>query len=349
MKKRLESELISIAHRVLKLKNKSDVDQLYRETQKLYETLSVLKFYHENFEQLKSDLSEEDLEAKLASNLSKSTVQPLASEVILEEKKPAETNDEMAIEATQEVATAVESEVVASETLEELEEEENEENEEDDEAEEDEEDEENEENEEDEEVDEDDEVEEVDAETLEEPIFVGSIEDEEVPVGEAKDDLDFEPLFELDEEHSEEEHATEEDKTPSPSKTQQISFEDLLGEDYSEPVFVKPNDITPKKEVQEELQDEVLIEKSAATTNSISDKPFMGINVGLNDRIAFVKNLFADSSEDFNRVISQLNTFDALEEAQEFIEDMVKPDYNDWKGKEEYEERFMEIIERKFA
>ena len=59
MKKRLESELISIAHRILKLKNKSEVDQLYRESQKLYETLSVLKFYQDNFESVKSDVDEE--------------------------------------------------------------------------------------------------------------------------------------------------------------------------------------------------------------------------------------------------------------------------------------------------
>ena len=50
MKKRLESELISIAHRILKLKNKSEVDQLYLETRKLYETLAVLKFYGDNYE-----------------------------------------------------------------------------------------------------------------------------------------------------------------------------------------------------------------------------------------------------------------------------------------------------------
>ena len=59
MKKRLEAELISIAHRILKLKNKSEVDQLYKETQKLYETLSVLKFYQDNFESVKSEVSEE--------------------------------------------------------------------------------------------------------------------------------------------------------------------------------------------------------------------------------------------------------------------------------------------------
>ena len=66
MKKRLESELISIAHRILKLKNKSEVDQLYLETRKLYETLAVLKFYGDNYEQVKSEVSHEELEEKLA-------------------------------------------------------------------------------------------------------------------------------------------------------------------------------------------------------------------------------------------------------------------------------------------
>jgi hypothetical protein len=68
----------------------------------------------------------------------------------------------------------------------------------------------------------------------------------------------------------------------------------------------------------------------------------------MNDRIAFVKHLFADSDEDYNRVLSQLNTFDAQEEALDFIENIIKPDYNNWEGSEEYSERFMEIIENKF-
>ena len=82
MKKRLESELISIAHRILKLKNKSEVDQLYLETRKLYETLAVLKFYGDNYEQVKSEISQEELEEKLAA----------AVEIIQEEIKeiPAE-------------------------------------------------------------------------------------------------------------------------------------------------------------------------------------------------------------------------------------------------------------------
>ena len=59
MKKRLEAELISVAHRVLKLKNKSEVNQLFTETQKLYEALTVLKFYQDNFEQLKNEITPE--------------------------------------------------------------------------------------------------------------------------------------------------------------------------------------------------------------------------------------------------------------------------------------------------
>ena len=69
--------------------------------------------------------------------------------------------------------------------------------------------------------------------------------------------------------------------------------------------------------------------------------------MGLNDRIAFVKYLFDHSQADFNRVLSQLNSFKTEQEAMSFINKMVKPDY-DWSGKEEYETRFLELVKRKF-
>jgi len=50
MKKKLESELVSIAHRILKLKGREDVDRMHKEVSKLYEKLTVLKFAQENFE-----------------------------------------------------------------------------------------------------------------------------------------------------------------------------------------------------------------------------------------------------------------------------------------------------------
>ena len=50
MKKKLESELMSIAHRILKLKGKEDVIKMHLEAGQFYEKLSVLKFAYENFE-----------------------------------------------------------------------------------------------------------------------------------------------------------------------------------------------------------------------------------------------------------------------------------------------------------
>jgi len=47
-------------------------------------------------------------------------------------------------------------------------------------------------------------------------------------------------------------------------------------------------------------------------------------------------------------VISQINTYDSFEEAQNFVDDMVKPDYHNWEGKDEYATRFMSLIEKKF-
>ena len=51
MKKKLESELMSIAHRILKLEGKDDVKKMHLEVQALYEKLSVLKFAQENFDE----------------------------------------------------------------------------------------------------------------------------------------------------------------------------------------------------------------------------------------------------------------------------------------------------------
>ena len=81
---------------------------------------------------------------------------------------------------------------------------------------------------------------------------------------------------------------------------------------------------------------------------SINDIYNTVITVGLNDRIAFEKNLFGGSSEDFNRVLSQLNTVSTYEEALSLIDHLVKPEYNNWEGKQEYEERFMHIVEKRF-
>ncbi|MEO2051700.1 MAG: hypothetical protein ABGX00_08020 [Allomuricauda sp.] len=84
-------------------------------------------------------------------------------------------------------------------------------------------------------------------------------------------------------------------------------------------------------------------------TQSLNDKLNKDLQVGLNDRLAFVKHLFNNSMEDYTRVLSQLNTIDTEECSIAFINNMVKPEYNNWEGKEEYEARFLSLIERRFA
>ena len=54
------------------------------------------------------------------------------------------------------------------------------------------------------------------------------------------------------------------------------------------------------------------------------------LQIGLNDKLAFIKHLFEGSSEDYDRVISQLNTTKSLKEAQKLIGDFIKPDYNNY-------------------
>lgn len=81
---------------------------------------------------------------------------------------------------------------------------------------------------------------------------------------------------------------------------------------------------------------------------TLNERLSKGITIGLNDRVAYIKHLFNNSSEDYNRVLSQLMTLDTVEEARDFIEQMVKPDYNNWVGKEEFEARFVESVEKRF-
>ena len=105
--------------------------------------------------------------------------------------------------------------------------------------------------------------------------------------------------------------------------------------------------------LEEELEDTIPVDVMAnlfepVKPASLNDKLQTNIQIGLNDRIIFVKNLFEGSQEDFNRVISQLNTFKTEKEAKKFISKMVKPDYN-WSEHEALENRFLAIIERRFA
>jgi len=317
MKKRLEAELLSIAHRILKLKNKSEVDQLYLETQKLYEALAVLKFYGDNYEQAQSEVSLDDWEEKISASLETKTIETTiaaAEPVIIEEPKAEELIETEEETVVTEVETETEAEpTIASEITFEEEKEKEEEN-----------------------------------------LKQVQVEDQEEA---QKADIDFGAIFELAAENPGEieneliEQKIEEIQIEAiKSETKQISLEDLLGENYIDPVFVKPNEITKPAAKKEQIENktEVIVKPETSKSVSLNDKLSKSINIGLNDRMGFVKYLFGESNEDFNRVLSQLNTFSSFEEAKDFIEEIIKPDYNNWEGVDDYAQRFIEIVEKRF-
>ena len=80
----------------------------------------------------------------------------------------------------------------------------------------------------------------------------------------------------------------------------------------------------------------------------LNDRFSKGLQIDLNDRLAFIKHLFNKNTNDYQRAISQISTFQDWNQAKAFILEMVKPDYDNWKGKELYEERFFKIIENNF-
>ena len=329
MKRKLEAELISIAHRILKLKNKSELAQLQQETLKLYEKISVLRFVEENFSEVKPTIgyaaAEKEVEAIFdqEENIEVETlVENEPEEIKSEVEETEEVDDFPAEDNVEEVTSDKENETEIENSEEE-------------------------------------EKSVVDEEEFEdeEPEIVEDIQEEEIEEAEVEaeePEIEFAPLFEI---------ARDEE----PVKSKQITLEDFLSEGHVEPIFVRaeqsysnettttqtnPEDnkeTVTKVEVVETKKTQFVIDHHEPKSVSLNDSLSKSINIGLNDRIGFEKHLFGGSSEDLNRVLSQLSTYANFSEAQEFIEDMVKPDYNNWTGKEEYEARFMEIVEKKFS
>ncbi|MFZ3275223.1 MAG: hypothetical protein WA143_13265 [Lutibacter sp.] len=134
-------------------------------------------------------------------------------------------------------------------------------------------------------------------------------------------------------------------ETAKKSYSLQISledeFKDAISSDIATNLFERATKENP-------IIKEEIVEKQEHKNRSLNDALFKNnIQVGLNDRIAFVNQLFDGSQQDFNRVVSQLNSFKTEEEAKNFIYEFVKPDY-DWSNKEEFEQRLISLIERKF-
>jgi hypothetical protein len=250
MHKKLEAELVGLAHSILQMKNNNDIVSLHKTAQELYEKLSILKFVNANLE---ITSMENDESKQKVSNVTENTEVEL-----VEEKKD-------------EIINEVEKNEISLE-----------------------------------------------------------IEEKKIISGEA-----VKEIFGIDNYQIKD----DEEDLPSLQNALEEEFKDAISADVAANLFEKAvKDVQTSEVVKEEVP-----------KRSLNDALFSkNIQVGLNDRIAFVKYLFDGSQEDFNRVLSQLNSFKSLEEAKSFIFDFVKPDY-DWTNKEEFEERLIQLIERKFS
>lgn len=368
MKKKLEAELISIAHRILKLRSSAELVQLQRDAQLLYEKLSVMVFVDEHFSGVKPTIGRAEAETAIEDAFEdrpqpeklQAAEKPQTPDENQPDDKPAEKQEnedekiqepEKPVEekvsgsgTTPEMATPTEKEV--DEVIAEAEEA----------------------------ISSDKEPQENAGQPTEDQVSdAGEAETEtDIPAEEnteepvKKDAGSFKPAFEWAFEPKTEnapEQSIPDQKTAEPTASGQIAFEDLLGAGYVDPVFVKPDEPGKAREGSSATtgnrpdvipisrrDDNVPVFKMGENPVSLNDRLSKGsITVGLNDRIAFVKNLFNNSNEEYNRVLSQLLTFDTYGEAEDFINNMVKPDYNNWEGKDEYAQRFMEVVEKKFS
>jgi hypothetical protein len=333
MKKQLEADLISIAHRLLQLKNKSDINQLYLETQKLYEKLAVLRFVDQHFSETRPTIGRIEIEKEIESIFEES--QSIAEQQSVE-KVPEETIEAVPgreLISSDEKVESLTGEIISNEiSLKETDE-----------------------------LEIGSEVAEKDTETpLQNTEDVAAEEHtKKIKEQDAVDATLLIPALKLPEIVE----AKKEAEVSTKTEAVQISFEDLLGGNYHDTLFVKkqqvenipitaviesPNLKEPQPQQKQNVEKTEAIEDAEAKPVSLNDKLSKGINIDLNDRLAFIKHLFGNNSEDYNRVLSQLITFKTFYETRDFIQEMVKPDYQNWEGKQEYEDRFMNIIEKKF-
>jgi hypothetical protein len=278
MHKKLESDLMSLAHSILQMKNKENVFLLKQKSYEIYEKLSVLAFVEEY---VNSTPGLKETREELTSKVEKG----YAVKDLISEELEAVEQAEVVVSNFTEDFLKVEDEKLSAEIGEGFSEE-------------------------------DIELEDKVA-SIQEYIEV----EKEVEIEQPFDDIEGLIFGDIEPTNSKEELKKAEE---SQGLTLEEELEDTI------PVDVMANLFEPVKGL------------------SLNDKLKNNIQIGLNDRIAFVKNLFEGSQEDFNRVISQLNTLKTEKEAKKFINKIVKPDYN-WSEHEDLENRLLAIIERRFA
>ena len=118
------------------------------------------------------------------------------------------------------------------------------------------------------------------------------------------------------------------------------SYEKLFDTVSDTPTFIIKDENNVSQTVSETLNEEEKV--------NINDLFSKTISIDINDRLSFIKHLFDNNTASYERVISQIITYQSWEEVTAFLNQMVKPEYNGWKDKEEVEARFLTILQNNF-
>ena len=119
------------------------------------------------------------------------------------------------------------------------------------------------------------------------------------------------------------------------------TYEKLFETIEDMPTFVR-------KDKEERIESNESQFQKAEERKNINDHFAKTLSIDLNDRLAFIKHLFEGDSKTYERVLAQVITYETWEEVFLFIEAHVKTEYDNWTGKEEVFERFLNTLQKNF-
>ena len=111
--------------------------------------------------------------------------------------------------------------------------------------------------------------------------------------------------------------------------------------------FEETPSFEPKKKENSVKQSKQVVETIPEIKN-INDRFNKTLRIDLNDRLAFIKNLFEGDTASYEKVLSQIVTFESWEEVFNFIDVQVKTEYDNWNKNEEIADRFLAILQKNF-
>ena len=315
MKKVLEDELMSLAHRILKLKNRAEIHELKEQAAVLYEKLSVLSFAEKHFEGVRPTIRKYDVVKSIESEYTK-------AQNDLNYPDGTEYNEDQIYEHnTEKIKDIVSQMPYESGQVDEL-------------------------------FDDtkkppEDKIEEKPNSKPQNDFQDFGVHFDDLP--------DFEPASSDSDENIEEEDSHhDEDKNKDvknhkeENQKEKDSQENNESKSEKDEIDTSKNNDEKDKKSDEKPKPQRTLDLFSQSRKSLNDSLNNTLKIGLNDRLSFVNQLFQGDTEAYENFIIHINTLQNLEEAKSFLNKQIQDKYSYWKDKEDIANRLLNLIEKKF-